>query len=188
MTDLVIPVCDWIHREAEKILFPGAVAVDATMGNGVDTEFLCCTVGKEGKVYAFDIQNTALENTKKRLLSAGCEGQAILICDGHEHMTEHIKEKVDCVVFNLGYLPCGDHSIITKKETTVTALRSALELLNPGGAVFIALYWGHFGGEEEKSAVESFAQDLPSSLWYVAETSFPNKTKAPLMMIIQKRN
>ena len=33
----------------------GDVAVDFTMGNGYDTEFLCRTVGERGHVYAFDI-------------------------------------------------------------------------------------------------------------------------------------
>ena len=45
----------------------GDIAVDATMGNGSDTLFLCKLVGKEGKVYSFDIQGKALENTKNKL-------------------------------------------------------------------------------------------------------------------------
>ena len=102
-------------------------------------------------------------------------------------MALYVKEEIQCVLFNLGYLPKGDHRIVTQKETTVKALETAVSLLAPGGAVFLALYWGHPGGEEEKSAVESFAQDLPSSLWSVSETCFPNKKKAPLMMVIQKK-
>ena len=45
---------------------PGDTVVDFTMGNGHDTEYLCRKV-PDGKVYAFDIQASALENTKKRL-------------------------------------------------------------------------------------------------------------------------
>ena len=48
----------------------GDVAVDYTMGNGHDTEFLSKTVGENGKVYAFDIQLAALNSTKKNLIAA----------------------------------------------------------------------------------------------------------------------
>lgn len=187
MIDLVPQVCDMIHSEAKKILCPGAVVVDATVGNGFDTLFLCKAVGKEGKVYGFDIQPAALESTKELLEENHCAEQSILICVGHEEMANYVKEPIHCALFNLGYLPKGDHLITTKKETTVQALETALSLLIPGGAVFIALYWGHPGGEEEKSAVEAFAQNLPASLWKVSETSFPNRNRAPLMMIIQKK-
>ena len=45
----------------------GDIAVDFTMGNGYDTEFLSRTVGESGRVYAFDIQAQAVESTAKRL-------------------------------------------------------------------------------------------------------------------------
>ena len=187
MSELVISVCDMIHRESEKVLFEGAVAVDGTMGNGFDTLFLCEKVGKNGKVYGFDIQTSALENTKQLLKNNDCVEQAVLIEDSHHRIDEYVKTNIDCAIFNLGYLPKGDHLITTKKDTTVCALEKTLSLLNPGGAVFIALYWGHPGGEEERSAVEEFAGNLPSSQWDVSETSFLNKRKAPLMMVIQKK-
>ena len=50
----------------EPCIKPDSVLCDFTMGNGHDTEYLCKKV-PEGKVYAFDIQASALENTKKRL-------------------------------------------------------------------------------------------------------------------------
>ena len=45
----------------------GEVAVDFTMGNGNDTLFLSRTVGEGGRVYAFDIQEAALDSTRKLL-------------------------------------------------------------------------------------------------------------------------
>lgn len=187
MIDLVPQVCDLIHREAEKLLGDGVTAVDATAGNGMDTLFLCQKVGQTGKVYAFDIQQEAIDATGALLEKYGYADRSILICDGHEKMTSYIKEPVHCVLFNLGYLPKGNHLITTRKETTVQALEAALSLLLPGGAVFIALYWGHPGGEEERIAVEVFAQNLPAACYKVSETSFPNRNKAPLMMMIQKK-
>lgn len=37
----------------------GDIVVDATMGNGHDTQFLAELVGENGHVYAFDIQESA---------------------------------------------------------------------------------------------------------------------------------
>ena len=49
-----------------RAVAPGDTVVDATMGNGHDTLFLCELVGEEGRVYAFDVQAQAVKNTKKR--------------------------------------------------------------------------------------------------------------------------
>ena len=54
-------------RYMEDILREGDVAVDATMGNGGDTAFLCKLVGETGHVYAFDVQQEALDRTAARL-------------------------------------------------------------------------------------------------------------------------
>ena len=49
----------------------GDTAVDFTMGNGHDTEFLSKTVGETGHVYAFDIQADAVASTAKNLREWG---------------------------------------------------------------------------------------------------------------------
>ena len=53
-------------------LHEGDTAVDFTMGNGHDTEFLSKTVGENGHVFAFDIQEQAVESTRANLAKAGC--------------------------------------------------------------------------------------------------------------------
>ena len=70
----------------EDILREGDVAVDATMGNSGDTAFLCKLVGETGRVYAFDVQEEALERTAARLEAAGLRARATLILAGHETM------------------------------------------------------------------------------------------------------
>ena len=188
MSGAVLRVCELIRREALKILPEGGVAVDATRGNGPDTLFLCEAVGERGSVYGFDIQPLALKRSEERLREAGLDQRAKLIEAGHERMADYIEaESVDVILFNLGYLPNGDHRVITRSETTVAALKAGLTLLKAGGAVFIAIYWGHRGGEEEKEAVEAFAALLPSDRFDTEEISFPNKNKAPLALIIQKK-
>ena len=61
----------------------GDVAVDYTMGNGHDTEFLSKTVGENGRVYAFDIQLAALNSTAANLEKAGCPDNYTLFCASH---------------------------------------------------------------------------------------------------------
>ena len=51
----------------KKVLKEGDTVIDATCGNGYDTLFLRTNVGRKGKVYGFDIQQTALDNTSKLL-------------------------------------------------------------------------------------------------------------------------
>jgi tRNA G46 methylase TrmB len=82
------------------------VLCDFTMGNGYDTEYLCKKVPK-GKVYAFDIQAQAVENTKKRLSDAGLTN-AEIIHDSHAKVLDYVKEEINGGMFNLGYLPGGD--------------------------------------------------------------------------------
>ena len=185
--ELVRPVCEMVHRDAKKLLYPGAVALDATMGNGEDTAFLCEAVGADGKVYAFDVQDDAIASTRRRLKEAGLLDRVVMIKDGHENIHEYVKEAVDVGVFNLGYLPGGDHAITTLAATTVRAITHCLALLKEEGAVLIGLYWGHQSGEEEKKAVEAFLATLSPADWAIAETRFPNREKAPLFIEIQKK-
>ncbi len=69
----------------------------------------------DGKVYAFDVQEDALRQTKEKLDKH--EMNAKLILDGHEHMKKYVKEsEVSCIMFNLGYLPGG--TIILQRRQT----------------------------------------------------------------------
>ena len=56
------------HQWASEVLTPGGAAIDATTGNGHDTLFLARQVGPDGHVFGFDIQEQAIQNTRRRLL------------------------------------------------------------------------------------------------------------------------
>ena len=88
-----------------------AVLCDFTMGNGHDTEYLCRSA-PEGKVYAFDIQEEALINTRKRCQNLN---NIVYIKDNHLNFDKYIKEEVKLFVFNLGYLPGCSTEIITDR-------------------------------------------------------------------------
>ena len=74
------------HQLLEEVIQKGDHVVDATMGNGHDTVFLAGLVGEAGKVYAFDIQNQALQTTQAKLLQKALIDRVALISDGHENI------------------------------------------------------------------------------------------------------
>lgn len=175
------------HLFLRNFVCAGHTAVDATCGNGNDTLLLVRLVGADGHVYAFDIQKQAIEETCKRLTEAGLVQRATLLRVGHESMALHVTIPVQMVLFNLGYLPGGDRTVITLPETTVTALHQALQLLAPGGIVLITIYPGHSGGADEQSAVELWAADLDpreAHSWRMGQTNA--SPGAPYLLLIQK--
>ena len=166
---------------------PGDVAVDATMGNGHDTQMLCEAVGPDGRVYAFDVQEQALCSTESLLRERHLDSRAHLFLKGHEHMGELIPEQVRAIVFNLGWLPGGDHSVTTQWETTRKALDQALELLLPGGVLVVCAYPGHPEGARELSELIAYFSVLSNKAYNVLHQRFLNASPgAPECFIIQK--
>ena len=174
-------------RYMEEILREGDVAVDATMGNGKDTEFLCGLVGETGHVYAFDVQQEALDRTAARLEEAGMRNRATLILAGHETMREHVPALPRAVMFNLGWLPGAQHVVTTRTETTMQAVRAALDLVVPDGFVSICVYPGHEEGTRELHALLSWAAGLDVRAYNVLHHDFiAAKAGTPHLILIQK--
>lgn len=170
-----------------QVLSEGDTAVDATMGNGHDTESLCRLVGPSGHVYAFDVQAQAVENTRQRLTSAGLADRALLFHLGHEHITDTVPAPVRLVMFNLGWLPGGDHTVTTRLQTTLSAVDQALRLLLPGGVLVLCAYPGHEEGARELQALISFFSSLPPQQYNVLRQSFLNAGPgAPECFVVQK--
>ena len=91
---------------------PGGLYLDATCGNGNDTLFLCRLAGQNGRVLAMDIQQKAVDRTNRRLTDAGYEkvGRAVLY--DHAKLGKLVQPgKVDCVLFNFGWLPGAEHTV-----------------------------------------------------------------------------
>ena len=166
----------------------GDTVVDATMGNGHDTELLCSLVGETGKVYAFDIQPAAVENTRKRLTEAGLTGRAELHCAGHETMAGIVPGPVQAAVFNLGWLPGGDHGVTTRTETTREAVEQAMNLLRPGGVLVLCAYPGHAEGARELAEITGRFSSLDPREWNVLQQTFLNAgPRAPVCFVLQKQ-
>lgn len=165
----------------------GDVCIDATAGNGNDTLKLAKSVGNDGKVYAFDIQQMAIENTKK-LLEENEIKNVQLILDSHVKMDEYVKEEVKCVLFNLGYLPGGDHSLQTKAETTKVAIEKSLELICDDGFVAIMIYYGKNSGTAEKEAVMEFLKIINHKKYTVTIHDFYNRPNNPPITAVITKN
>ena len=177
-----------VHQLIEEYVAEGDIVVDATVGNGWDTLKLCQQVGSTGKVYGFDIQKDAIENTKERLRIAGVLEQAELICDSHANASDYIKESIKAFVMNLGYLPGGQKDIVTRKDSTVEALRFFSDQMLSGGIGTILVYYGHEGGVEEKRAVEEFMAAIPSGWGQITRTEIVNrKNSPPILYIMEKK-
>lgn len=175
------------HWWLEEYLKPGMVVVDATAGNGHDTLFLARKVGPEGKVFAFDIQSAALEATSQLLRQHNVADRVELIAAGHERLRDYVHQSIHAMVFNLGYLPGGDKTIITRPETTLQALKGGMELLVPGGFIVLTVYTGHPGGLEEWESLKEYILRLPRDQWDIVRLTFLNRSpSAPFNIGIQK--
>ena len=180
-----ITITDWIHDVLRGHIKEGDFCIDATMGKGNDTLFLCRMAGKDGKVAAFDIQQTALDLTRKKLQQNGCRAELYL--KSHEFMAEYFdQETVQCIMFNLGYLPGGDHSLATRPEGTIAAVKAGLTLLKPGGIMSICIYSGGDSGFEERDAVLSWLAELDPHRYLVIRSDYwnrPNHPPIPVLII-----
>lgn len=178
------------HELLKEVIVPGDIVVDATMGNGNDTLFLAELVGKDGTVHAFDIQEQALENTALKLQEHNCNKQVSLHLTGHENLKQFIpiNDPIKAAIFNLGYLPKSDKSIVTKEETTIKALEELLIRLTEKGRIVVVIYDGHDEGKIEKQKVLSFVQNLPQELYNVLNYQFVNqRNNPPSLICIEKK-
>ncbi len=149
------------HVFASAVVRPGDVVVDATMGNGYDTLFLAQCVGPVGKVIGFDIQEQALVATEKRLLESGVACSSFeLHRVSHAELAEYVSSGVAAVLFNLGYLPGADKSLITQVESSLSALAQSLACLRSGGLLSVMCYPGHAGGDTEAEAVKRWMEEI----------------------------
>ena len=177
----------WAQRLGEETLFPGAVVVDATMGNGGDTAHLAQLVGETGHVYAFDVQREALDRTAERLKEAGLSARVTLILDGHQNMLRYIKTPCDMIVFNLGWLPGAAHDVFTLAETTMRALDAALALLKVGALLTVCVYPGHDEGKKEMQAVREWAKGLSPRTFQSLFVSYQNQPEnTPALLAVER--
>ncbi len=168
-------------------LHAGDIAVDFTMGNGHDTAFLSKTVGENGHVYAFDIQEQALASTRARLAEEGCPQNVTLIHDSHHKVADYVHEPIRAGMFNLGWLPGGDKSITTMRETTLPAIKAAISLLGRDAVLMIAVYPGHAEGTAEGELICDYLAGISRHLLCVTKVCILNSPTSPYFIMVETK-
>ena len=171
------------HRYVAQIVQAGDLVVDATAGNGGDTLFLAGLAGAVGIVHAFDIQAAAIRRTAERLQAAGLLERCRLHQTSHDRIAELVPPGIRAVMFNLGYLPGGDHQIGTRAPSTLAALDQARQLLLPGGIITISLYYGGDSGFMERDAVLDYLAGIDVHTFAVQKIEMANAANCPPIFI-----
>ena len=169
----------------------GDTVIDATCGNGHDSFTLASLALTQDKGYliCYDIQPTAIEATKLRLsgLNVVTPFNIDLRCENHRDLGRDLDEgSVKAIVYNLGYLPGGNKSIITRREDTLTSLSNAVALLARGGVISIMCYQGHDGGKDEMMAVQEFCSALDCEMYIVQRHELLNRPLAPVLLTVYR--
>jgi hypothetical protein len=180
------------HDLIRDILQPGDCAIDATVGNGHDTLFLAQQIAPSGHVYGFDIQQAAIDSTLAKFHQAGLANCLTLIQSSHANLAENIPAdlhgKIRVVMFNLGYLPGGDKSIITQTDSTLAALTAASQILANPGIITLLAYPGHPGGDIETQQAENWCGQLDNGQFAVdTRYSAEHNDMAPRLFVIRKK-
>lgn len=166
--------------------FEGAnkeLAIDATCGNGHDTQFLA-ELGFP-RVVGFDVQKCAIEASRNRLEKIGSQGVEFILA-GHESMERHIDSAVDCVMFNFGYLPSGDKNLTTDARNSVEAIASATRLLKDNGLISLMCYPGHPSGALETRAIRDWFKTLDDKWIIETHLAVSPKPTAPILYTVKR--
>lgn len=187
--DRILP---YTKKLLEMSIASGDVVVDATLGNGHDTLFLANLVGKNGTVYGFDVQEDAIRTSQERLNRHGFTDRVTIFHRGHEQLSNLIPAEhhgqVKAAIFNLGYLPGSDKSVVTKPETTISAIEQLLEMMLPEGIIILVIYHGHTEGAIERDALLTYCQEIDQKTAHVLMYRFMNqRNNPPFIVAIEKR-
>ena len=173
-------VTDFCHQFIAGHVSAGSFCIDATAGNGHDTEFLCRLVGDTGRVLALDIQEKAVTATNRRLAENHLDRIGKAVLDSHAHLRQYAApDSVDCIMFNFGYLPGGDHQMATQPDTSLSAVKQALTCLKPGGLLCLCIYSGGDTGFAERDALLPFLAQLDPHEYLVIQSSYANRPGNP---------
>ena len=170
--------------------FPDGYFIDATLGKGHDITYILSRPHFTGCCLGFDIQAQALAYSQDRLDQAGpFSGEYRLIQDSHANLGHYLEEdrKVHGAIFNLGYLPGGDHQITTHVESTYPALQTLSRQLVQGGQVIVVVYPGHPQGQKESDQLLKRLADWPQNRFQVLTYRFINQINQPPYLLVIER-
>ena len=200
MKRVLTRMVQWSQDLLAEVVQSGDLVVDLTAGTGQDTLALFQMVGEQGQVVGFDIQSQALLATRERLIAAGaqvrlqqqdiqslqCEPGIDLLQMSHAEFSTVMPAAPKGIIANLGYLPGGDQDLVTRPETTVSALEQGCSLLAKRGRMAVVIYPGHPGGTEEANAVGELFAGLQDPGFQVLRLDVSNRPAAPFVFVVEK--
>lgn len=162
-----------------------SLIVDMTLGNGRDSKRLLDNFPK-AKLIGFDIQEEAIENSRRLLDGMDQDFQLLCLC--HSNVRKVLDGQLaDLIVFNFGYLPGGDKDITTKKESSLFAVRESLDCLSQGGLMSLTFYPGHLEGEREYKVIMEYLQGRDQKSYRILKSSYVNqKNKPPVLVLVER--
>jgi 16S rRNA (cytosine1402-N4)-methyltransferase len=94
-----------LHETVDGLnIKPDGIYVDCTMGGAGHSALILSKLSKEGRLFAFDQDDVAIENAKRKL--AAYEGQLTIVKSNFRYLQEELNKrgihKVDGVLYDLG--------------------------------------------------------------------------------------
>lgn len=158
------------------------IAADMTVGKGNDSKYILENTGVEW-LYGFDIQKESEEAAKNLI---GQDSRFIFHLESHETVDDYIKEGLDLVVYNLGYLPGGNKEITTKYESTIKSLEKTLKLMRENGLIILTIYPGHPAGKVESEKIEKYLAKIDPKKYAVMKLAYQNRPNNPPYVMLIK--
>jgi 2-polyprenyl-3-methyl-5-hydroxy-6-metoxy-1,4-benzoquinol methylase len=172
-------ILDHAHQSLKECFHPGAVIVDATVGNGLDTAFILRHENVK-TVYAFDVQEDAIKVAK----TLNPSHKVTWILDSHANVDLYVHE-CDGAIFNLGFLPGSSSPVTTTSNATLLAITKLLNIIKPNG-LLVVVYPGHDEGKIEHEKIQTLISTLQHPFYaYVYKRS--HHTIAPYVLSIYKQ-
>ena len=181
------------HQQLDQLIqdFPQGNFIDGTLGNGHDLIRILTHSAFGGHAYGFDIQEQAIQNSQERIKQAGpIKGSYQLFQASHDQIDHYLNEveAFHGAIYNLGYLPGGDHQVTTLADSTIQSLKQVAEKLVPKGKIIVIVYHGHPQGKLERDAVLEELSSWPQENYQVLQYGFINQiNNPPFALIIEKR-
>lgn len=177
----------FIYYLLKTFLKDKKILVDMTCGNGYDSLRILKNAPNYEKLYLYDIQIKAIENTRS-LLESYAYKNCIYLNKSHDDLSD-IRENIDFAIYNLGYLPGADKNLVTRLDTTMSSIKKILARLNYGAIIMITTYPGHEEGSLEDSKIYDYLKSLDQKIFNVIKLEFINQKNKPCKTyILEKRS
>ena len=91
-------------------------------------------------------------------------------------------------MFNLGWLPGGDKSITTLRESTMPAIEAAIGLMDQDAILNVAVYPGHAEGDAEGKMLEEYFATLSRHRVCCTTVAILNSPPTPYFFVLETKS